>query len=264
MDDARPPIFIVGCQRSGTTLLRLMLDSHPAISCGPETRFLGDLEKVTGEHWDRMSLYGFPREEWLRRIAAFFDSVHTDYARRRGKQRWADKTPRYALTLDFIDELFPDALIVHALRDGRDVVASHRDRWGYFSAVRAVEKWPRYVRTVRAKGAAVGPARYHEIRYEELVHRPEATLRGRLDFLGEPGDDAVLHHDELDHDVPSMYRDFTASRRATRRESTAVYRSQVGNHRRRLDPLLRLLFAVRAGRTLGEMGYREAPSTTSG
>ncbi len=55
------PIFIVGCHRSGTTLLRIIMDSNPHISCGPETRFLADLAKITGEHWPRMQLYGTQR-----------------------------------------------------------------------------------------------------------------------------------------------------------------------------------------------------------
>ncbi|HEV8165823.1 MAG TPA: sulfotransferase, partial [Actinomycetota bacterium] len=63
MADAHRPIFIVGCQRSGTTLLRLILDAHPNISCGPETRFLEDLARITGDgNWPRMRLFGFPKE----------------------------------------------------------------------------------------------------------------------------------------------------------------------------------------------------------
>jgi hypothetical protein len=86
---AEAPIFIVGCQRSGTTMLRLILDSHSRISCGPETRFLEDMERIVGSDWKRLSQYGFPREEWLRRIAGFFGGIQHDYAVSRGKQRWA-------------------------------------------------------------------------------------------------------------------------------------------------------------------------------
>jgi len=46
-----PPVFIVGCPRSGTTLLRIMLDSHPRISCGPEAHFVADMERITGRRW---------------------------------------------------------------------------------------------------------------------------------------------------------------------------------------------------------------------
>src|SRR5690242_14420656 len=79
------PIFVVGCQRSGTTMLRLMLDSHSQISCGPETRFLEDLERIVGADWKRLSQFGYSQEEWLRRIRSFFEGIQSDYARSRGR-----------------------------------------------------------------------------------------------------------------------------------------------------------------------------------
>lgn len=251
----RAPIFVVGCQRSGTTLLRLILDAHPNISCGPETRFLADLAHVTGGSWRRLSQYGFPKQYWHAHIAAMFDAIKRDYASRAGKSRWADKTPMYALTLPFIDRLFPTCQVVHVIRDGRDVVASHRARWGYLAALKAVRKWPRYVHTARAAGAAMTPDRYHEVRYEDLVNEPEKTLRELLAFLDEPWDQAVLSHDRATHDVPERYRRLASSRRRTAGEQGPIYRSRVGAHRRELDPLLRLLLRVVSGPTLRELGY---------
>ena len=250
-----PPIFIVGCQRSGTTLLRLMLDSHPNISCGPETRFLQDFAKLTSESWDRLSLYGFPKSYWLDKSAEFFDSFQTEYAKSRGKGRWADKTPRYALSLGYINELFPTCQIVHVIRDGRDVVASHRDRWGYWSAVKAAEKWPRYIKAARRVGDRLPDDRYFEVHYEDVVLDTEKTLRQLLGFLGEQWDEAVLHHDEAEHDVAGRYEQFSGERRANASDRSAVYRTRVGAHRREIDPLLKTLVAVRAGSTLRALGY---------
>jgi Sulfotransferase family len=252
----QPPIFIVGCQRSGTTLVRLMLDSHPGISCGPETRFLEDLAKVTTDNWQRLAHFGFPKEYWLGAIAGFFDGIQRQYAQSRGKTRWADKTPRYALSLDFIDQLFPDCRVVHVVRDGRDVVVSHRSRFGYVPAVKAAEKWPRYIEAARAAGARLGPERYHELRYEELVADPESTMRRLLGFLDEPWNDAVLHHEDHPHDVADKYAGFAGSRRQQGKDGGAVYRSRVGAHRRELGVVLRLLVRVRAGAQLRELGYR--------
>lgn len=256
MTTATRPIFVVGCQRSGTTLLRLMLDSHPNISCGPETRFLADFAKVTGEGWDRMGLYGFPKAYWYEKFAEFFDSFQTEYAKGRGKTRWADKTPRYALSLDFIDALFPDSHIVHVVRDGRDVVASHRDRWGYRSAVKAVEKWPRYIRTAQAFGAGLPGDRYIEVRYERLVDDTESELRRLLTFLDEPWDAAVLDHENAPHDVAGQYESRSARRRETSGAGDAVYANRVGAHHRENDPLLRVLLWLRARRELKSLGYR--------
>lgn len=250
------PVFIVGCQGSGTTLLRLMLDSHPNLSCGPETRFLVDLEKVVGDQWERMALFGLSKQEWLERIASFFAGVHSEYAARRGKSRWVDKTPRYALCLPFIDQLFPEAQIVHVIRDGRDVVASHRRRWGVLSSLRAVEKWRRYIAAARSSPQAADPSRYTEVRYEDLVRDADATMRALLDFLGEPWDESVLRHEDAPHDVPERYRERAAARRAEGGEGSAVYASGVGAHARSLDPLTRLAFRVRCGRLLRAVGYR--------
>jgi len=254
---AAPPIFIVGCQRSGTTLLRLMLDSHPNISCGPETRILEELATLPKRHWSYLQNYGLPREYWDAKFADLFASFQLEYAQSRGKTRWADKTPRYALSLAYITRVFPTCQVVHVIRDGRDVVASHRDRWGYWSALKAVEKWPRYIHAARRVGSSLPSERYYEIRYEDIVGQTEPALRGLLEFLHEPWDAAVLHHDEHPHDISPRYGRFVASRRESTAGETAapVYASRVGSHKRELDPLLATLVRVRAGGTLAELGY---------
>lgn len=257
MVDAPPaPIFIVGCQRSGTTLLRLILDSHPNVSCGPETRFLADMSRITTQEWERLSQYGFPKEYWHEKVAALFDSFQSDYAHARGKVRWADKTPMYALSLDYLDQLFPTCRIVHVIRDGRDVVASHRKRWGYVAAVRAVAKWPRYVTTARSVGMKMAANRYLEVRYEDLVKDTEGTMRTILAFVGEAWDPAVLEYESHRHDVPAAYRSLASERRSNAGEDGAVYRSRVGAHQSELDPVLRFLFALISGPMLRKLGYR--------
>lgn len=232
-----------------------MLDSHSNVSCGPETRFLEGLSKVAEEASARLTRYGFPPDYWDRKVAEFFDSFQRDYAARRGRSRWADKTPRYALALNYINRLFPDCLVVHVIRDGRDVVASHIARWGYWSGVKAIHKWPRYVRSARSVGRLLPGDRYHEVRYEALVTDPEATMRSLLDFLGESWDPQVLNYRSVPHDVGELYEPLTARRREPD-ATEAVYRSRVGAHKEELDALLRLLFRIRSGRLLRELGYR--------
>ena len=216
-----PPIFVVGCHRSGTTLFRLILDSHPAISCGPETRFLADLEKITNDaNWARMSLYGLSKEYWNEQVA----------------------------------KLFADALFINIVRDGRDVARSHRDTWGYMSGLRAIEKWPRYIRMGEEFAPKVGSDRYLEVRYEQLVADTEKQMHQVLDFVGEPWDEAVLHHTEHAHDVMERYDRYTSKRRSQKGEG-AVYRSRVGGGRKANDPLMKVLLRLRAGATLERMGY---------
>lgn len=251
------PIFVVGCHRSGTTLLRLLLDSHSNISCGPETGFLTDFARITRDPmWPHLQQYGFPKEYWHRKVAELFDSFQRDYARARGKVRWAEKTPNYALHLDYINELFPTCQVVHIIRDGRDVVASHLDRWGYISAVKATRKWPLYIDRTRRAGARLPADRYQEVRYEDLVGDTEAVMRKLLDFLGEPWDEGVLQYDQKPHDVQPRYVAFSSGRRSAAKEQQAVYRSRVGAHRQELSPPLRLLTQLVAGRTLRALDYR--------
>lgn len=247
--DQHRPIFIVGCQRSGTTLLRLILDAHPRLSVGPESRFLDDLAKVTGDDWPRIEPYGFPKDYFNEKFADMFHDFHMDYAARRGKARWGDKSPRYTLHIPFLDALFPNCQVIHVIRDGRDVVSSHRQRWGYASAYKATAKWQRYIEAARAAGATLGPARFAEVRYEALVADPEPELRRLLDFLGEPWDDAVLHHQDAAHDVTAGYR----MRHAP--ATGPIDQDRVGAHRLRLNPVFRILLRIRSRRAWRDLGY---------
>ncbi len=255
MDDTAP-IFVIGSPRSGTTLLRLMLDAHPRISCGEETHFLRSLQAVVGRDWDLVATYGFGREWWLERIASFYAGFQAEVLGRSGKVRWAEKDPTYTLLLDFIDGLFPDAVYVHLLRDGHDVVASFRDRWGYRAAARAAKsEWARYVRAARSFGRTLPPERFLELRYEDLVTDPDAEGRRLFSFLGEEWDPAVLDFDPAEHRATDRYRRFTASRRMAGGETSTIYRSRVGAGGDSLDPILRALLRRRSGKLLRELGY---------
>jgi hypothetical protein len=162
----------------------------------------------------------------------------------------------YALSMDFVAEVFPDAQFVHLIRDGRDVVVSHRKRFGYFSAVKCVVKWPRYIRTARAFGAALPAGQYHELRYEDAVGEPDKSLRALFEFLGEDWEDGVLDYADRPHDVAGKYTVEADRRRAAAGTDAAIYASRVGTYRRELDPFLRILVRVFSGRMLKELGYR--------
>jgi len=255
------PIFVVGCARSGTTLLRLMLDSHPQLSSGPETKFLPDLDRIIAR-WKLPAKFGLPREYWLAKMRQFYGSLHEDYMRTRGKTRWAEKSPLYTLHLDLIEELYPEAQYVHLIRDPRDVVASTKERWGYRAGLgTALRKWRRYVETAQAFGARVGPTRYHELRYEDLVAEPERQMAGLLEFLGEPWDPAVLAYDGVEHNFHESHLTHQAARRQESGDSRLIYGSRV-RRGRGLDPVLRLATWLGSRGLMSELGYgRRAPST---
>ena len=256
LSGATPPIFVIGSPRSGTTLLRLLLDAHPRISCGEETHFLRALESIVGRDWPLVASYGLPRDWWLARIRGLYADFQAEVLARSGKARWAEKDPTYTLHLAFIEELFPDALFVHLLRDGHDVVASFRDRWGYRSAARAARtEWARYVSAARELGQRLGEQRFLELRYERLVADPEAEARRLFAFLGEAWHPEVLDFDPADHAATERYRWFTAQRREAGGETTTIYRSRVGAGGRSLDPVLRTLLRHQHGDLLRELGY---------
>jgi hypothetical protein len=205
-----PPVFVVGCPRSGTTLLRKLLDGHPDLSSGPETHFLVKLMEIEQNWWSQLSLYGLTQEEWRSHVTDFFSWVHEQRALRNGKSRWIDKTPGYALILDFIDELYPDCQVIHIVRDPHDVIDSWRRRVGNLKGRHAVRAWPEHVQAARAFRDKHPADRYTEIRYEELVSTPKDVMSGVLSFLGEPWDERVI-------DPPD-------SGKAERKESDAMKR----------------------------------------
>lgn len=202
-----PMPIVVGSPRSGTTMLRLMLDAHPELAVPPETGFLilgKDLAGTGRELRERFfqTVTGFPAEApgWgdfhipadrfharLQEIDPFtaaegFRLFYRMYAERFGKARWGDKTPNYCRHLTNIGRLLPEARFVHLVRDGRDAAVSLRQRWfspGHDIAVQA-HHWRDNVLKARRQGAAC--RHYLEVRYEDLVCETEAVLRRICSF----------------------------------------------------------------------------------
>jgi hypothetical protein len=108
-------------------------------------------------------------------------------ARGMGKSRWGDKTPYYALHLDKLVDWWPDARIIHLVRDGRDVALSLFGRRHDFSAYNifyAAQYWKQYVDVCRAQGARLPAGQYLELRYEDVLDDKPAALARVCDFLG--------------------------------------------------------------------------------
>ncbi len=198
-----PPIFVVGCPRSGTTLLRLMLDAHPSLAIPPESHFIPLVARVRSryeqpsgfdaEHMAadvmrglRFQDWGLPAEDVRRAIrerrpatlAAAIECFFVAYADAHGASRWGDKTPGYSVELPLISELFPEAVFVHLIRDGRNVALSLMEvPRPPRSFAEAAQVWRYRVSKGRADGAALGELRYLELRYEALVDDPESALK---------------------------------------------------------------------------------------
>jgi hypothetical protein len=203
-----PVPIVVGSPRSGTTLLRLMLDAHPELAIPPETGFLvlgGELtsnvdctreqfvQAITAYPPDAPCWGDFhiPVEDFRERLLALdpfsvaegFRLFYRTYAARFGKPRWGDKTPLYCRYIMDIQALLPEARFIHLIRDGRDAALSLRQVW--FSPGHQIDVQARYWRDNILTAQHQGRTCHHylEVRYEDLLHAPESVLRRVCGFL---------------------------------------------------------------------------------
>ena len=278
-----PPVFVVGCSRSGTTLLRLMLDAHPDLSIPPESHFLSrfahaidryrvpgggvDPDRLTGDilHTETFAAWGVPDGDVLARVRALpepasfadvVDAVYLAYAEPRGAGRWGDKTPRYVLDIPLFDRMFPGSRFVHIVRDGRDVALSLRSvRFGPDDTMSAASFWARRVRAGRRAGGRLGAGRYVEVRYEALIADPERELRAICDVIDLPWDRAMLdYHRGVDGALP-------ADRRSQHRHEGRSPTAGLRDWRAQMPPAEVAAFEAVAGGLLDELGYeRGAPA----
>ena len=195
------PIFLVGTMRSGTTLLRLILDSHEHLALADESGFLRAVAAARaipdfhdGPGWYRR--FGRSDEEMDARLRAFYDELFSDWARSRGARRWGDKTPFHIAHLRLLAEVFPDAQVVGIVRHPGAVVASQLRRGIPFPD--ALRHWRNQnVRLLQGAQRKDLRRRLVVLRYEDLVAGPEPLLRELVEFLGEPWSPDLLRHHEL-------------------------------------------------------------------
>ncbi|MBC7933396.1 MAG: sulfotransferase [Rubrivivax sp.] len=217
----RPMPIIVGSPRSGTTLLRLMLDSHPELAIPPETGFLslgskfkGREDKLRERFFHALINHPQPLPVWpdfemdeetfqsaLSEVKPFsvsdgYRTFYRLYAARFGKSRWGDKTPLYCLDIDAIRKTLPEARFIHFIRDGRDAALSLRRMW--FSPGWEIETQAAYWRrcVLAARRAGAGRADYIEVRYEDLILNTRETLNQICTFIDLDYDDAMLRYYE--------------------------------------------------------------------
>jgi Sulfotransferase family len=218
-----PAPFVVGVGRSGTTLLRLMLDAHPRLAIPPETHFVLQLIQTSGKLRFNPEIAARAIVEDPNRRWGDFALEHTDllarfetieefntadalrefyglYARRHDKPRWGDKTPDYVRKMKKIQNTLPEARFIHVIRDGRDAGLSQNariERRGHREPIPPRElarRWRK--RVAKAREDADELDGYLEIRYEDLVTDPEAALRRVCELIDLDYDPAMLGYHE--------------------------------------------------------------------
>lgn len=194
---ASGPIFVVGAMRSGSTMLRLVLDSHPAIAIGAETGFMGALLAAKaipnwryGAEWYRR--LGWTEAELDERLRHFYAGMFGRYAESQGKRRWGDKTPFHTTHMTQMAAIFPDAVFVGIVRHPGAVAASMHKSFNYTFGD-SLSYWASTNLDMVRAGAELGD-RFVACRYEDLVDEVEPTLRELVDWLGEPWFPGLLEH----------------------------------------------------------------------
>jgi Sulfotransferase family len=264
------PVFVLGVRRSGTTLLRLILDRSPGIAIPDESyfipqlahrhrvsvdrdAFLEDLRRLpTLVRWDLSADEVAPLLRPGMTIGDAVSAVFAAYAAKHGKPRWGDKTPAYMRHLSLLERLFPDALFVHLIRDGRDVALSllgldggvlARTGANPETAAGVACQWATEIRDARALGRRVGPSRYLEVLYEDLVQEPGPTVEAICAFTGLLFEPAMLEPSQAEIAERPHHRRLTEPPSKRREWSTEMRLADVQS------------FETIAGPLLAELGY---------
>jgi Sulfotransferase family len=279
---AAPAPFVVGVPRSGTTLLRFMLDSHSRLAIGPETGFglvvsSGDdrdglLDAVCAlDTWPDLGLDSADARVVLDGVQPWsvgdgLRALYTAFATRAGKVRWGDKTPAHLQCMPAIAHALPEAHFIHVIRDGRDVAASlHGLPFAPDGGIEAIaQMWRSQILMGRAHGPQL--AHYHELRYDRLVHEPEPVLRELCAFIDLDFEPSMLRPQDRAPERMAELAEVRSSGAATvtRQERMAWNAallqapdaSRAGSWAQRLTAAEVDRFEAVAGDLLDELGYR--------
>jgi hypothetical protein len=207
------PIFIFGCQRSGTSILRRVLDSHSNIACPPETGFLVQLSKIyeIKRVLNCVNSLGFTDQNVLDEMKHFTSYFLENYCLKKGKKRWAEKTPHYVNHMETIDKMFNrDVVYIGIIRNGMDVAYSLcQYNWsilddylnnGYEKPVAAIKFWKKQTEKIINFKNKIAKDRMFLINFEELTNTPNIILPQIFDFLDERWENSILDYSSFEHD----------------------------------------------------------------
>lgn len=268
------PIFIGGPDRCGKTTLRACLVSHPRISIPAVGSNMwsyfygqyGDLAREENLERCLAALLRYKHVRFLdpdparirREFAAgprtygrLFALIHRHHAEREGKPRWGDQTGLIERYADVIFAEFPDARMIHLLRDPRDRYHASLELWpdGKGRAGGATARWLYSARLARRNQPRY-PGRYLTIRFEDLVRRPEETLRAVCDFIGEAYTPAMPAMDGAPE-----YREKRSHGRDLQPGESPLSDEFIGLYRRTIPPRELAFMQRLAAREMALFGY---------
>lgn len=198
-------LFIIGCPRSGTTWMQLLLAQHPGIATAPETQIFAYYLEPMRQQWaheqanaGRSGSAGLSRLlseqefEMLCRTNAEF-VLERIKARNPDAEVVAEKSPKHALQADFIQRLYPDAYFLHVVRDPRDACASLLAAsrgwgagWAPHNVIDAARMWRDHVNAARQASRG----NFLEVKYEDLSNEAASELAAIHEWLKLPTDRA--------------------------------------------------------------------------
>lgn len=273
------PIFVIGAERSGTTLLMTMLGCHPRIAV-PEVAWFyprfrpfmhtyGDLsQKDNFKTLLEEMIFGLKTPFWGMKVnprmivdellstaqetsfAGAYDAVMARFAKESGKPRWGEKTPYNLFYIKEILEDFPNAQFVFITRDGRDASADYlASGFGPTNIYCAAEMWRMCQEAVEPWRANLPADQWLDVRYEELVADSEGVLKGVCEFLGEPYDPNMLNFHQTDiAKARGGTRDHAPLGQPVTTQFIGIYKDQLSKKEQRI-------FMASAGKALAAAGY---------
>jgi len=262
---SKPPIFIGGAGRSGTTLVRVILDSHPNIACGPELKLIPMISNlwlnVRNNYGKQLAEYSLTPEDVNGIFQNMIVEFTENYRKLHEKQRIAEKSPNNVLFFQHLHHIFPESPLIQIIRDGRDVICSLLTmNWidpatgkpiDYTrDARRAAQYWVSCVKAGREAAKIPGAEkRYLEIKYEDIISDTEPTLKRLFEFIDEPWDPAVLKFHEKKRNL--------AGESSASQVSKPLYKKAVARWESDLDEKDKPAIKEVAGGLLIDLGYTE-------
>ena len=260
-------IFVGGALSSGTTLTRVILDSHSEIACGPESNFVRALAEHNKHMCESLAIvpdYGLDEKHVNFAYRRLIETLLKRYYQHSGKARFAEKTPSNILCFKQINRIFPKSPLIHVIRDGRDVLCSviqngvhklpknmedRKNKDVQVALCTTISNWIQYV--MAGIAAARDPQvkdRYYEIRYEDIILQPEPTLRKLFDFLEERWEPQVL-------DFYKKERNEKAKEASSEQVTKDIFTSSLGRWKTELSDVDIFTFKYIAGEVLMKLGY---------